>query len=499
MKQQGIENLRAIFRRSRLIVVLLVVLGAIQMNIVRNQQGPLYSAGATVVLSPTDLATALAGLSSYVDPTRIDQTEQALANSRQLFDYAASRTHGVGTGRDLKSAVSVVKSSTTISFSATRDNAAAAVADANAVASAYPSWRASVSNTSIDAAIDQLSAQIKRGGSNADAVSQLGRLRLLKTLTSGNVLLVEKATGAAKTRPRPLRDTLLGAFVGLFAALVVVGLREALDTRVRSEYEVEELLGVPVIGTTERLPRRATPLVLGNREYERYGDMYALIAASIARLREGADRTIIAITSATAGEGKTTTAVNLATALARRNENVCLIDLDTRRPSIARVLRIPRDAHGVDRALLRDANVSSLLWDVSSNGSGLAARPAMSSAAAGARTATVGSRLQVLPMGGDSLGSLSPHGERVAALVRDVSERSDYVVIDTPPALSVPDMTELAKLADIVLVVVRHGQASRRNLDALRRLHRTWPDVDIRAVVADTPPDGDSYSYYAGS
>ena len=61
MKQQGIENLRAIFRRSRLIVLLLVVLGAIQMNIVRSQQGPLYNASANVILSPIDLATALAG------------------------------------------------------------------------------------------------------------------------------------------------------------------------------------------------------------------------------------------------------------------------------------------------------------------------------------------------------------------------------------------------------------------------------------------------------
>jgi Mrp family chromosome partitioning ATPase len=359
----------------------------------------------------------------------------------------------------------------------------------------YPAWRASVSNAWIDAAMAQLRGQIKRAGSDADTVSQLNRLRLLKTLTSGNVLLVEKTTHAVKTRPRPVRDTLLGAFVGLFAALVVVGLREALDTRVRSEYEVEELLGIPVLGSVERLPRRATPLVLGNREYERYSDMYALVAASVARLREGADRTIIAVTSATAGEGKTTTAVNLAAALARRNENVCLIDLDTRRPSVARVLRIPRDAHGVDRALLRDTNVGSLLWDVNSNGAGLDARPAVP---VGGRTATAHSRLQVLPMGSDAIGSLSPHGERLAGLVRDVSERSDYVVIDTPPALSVPDMTELAKLADIVLVVVRHGQASRRNLDALRRLHRTWPDVDIRGVVVDTPPDGDSYSYYAG-
>ena len=61
------------------------------------------------------------------------------------------------------------------------------------------------------------------------------------------------------------------------------------------------------------------------------------------------------------------------------------------------------------------------------------------------------------------------------------------------------DLEAEVRRADIVLVVVRHGQASRRNLDALRRLHRTWPDVDIRGVVVDTPPDGDSYSYYAGS
>src|SRR5258706_14311208 len=59
-----------------------------------------------------------------------------------------------------------------------------------------------------------------------------------------------------------------------------------------------------------------------------------------------ADRTIIAITSATAGEGKTTTAVNLATALARRSEEhtselqsltnlVCRLLLEKKKDTIA--------------------------------------------------------------------------------------------------------------------------------------------------------------------
>ena len=77
----GIENLTAILRRSRWILLVLVVLGVVQMNIVRSQQGPLYSAHAQVILSPTDLATAIAGLNTYVDPTLLDQTEQALADS----------------------------------------------------------------------------------------------------------------------------------------------------------------------------------------------------------------------------------------------------------------------------------------------------------------------------------------------------------------------------------------------------------------------------------
>lgn len=490
MRQNGIENLTAILRRSRWILLVLVVLGIVQMNIVRSQQGPLYSAHARVILSPTDLATALAGLNAYVDPTLLDQTEQALADSPQLFVYAADKTH-VGTANELRSGMSVTKSGTTITFAATSSSPGVAVAKANAVAAAYPNWRAGVSNAAVDTAIAQLRAQIaKASKSNADEVAQLNRLQLLKTLTSGNVLLVERARGAVQTRPQRIRDSILGAFIGFFVALITIGLREAFDTRIRSEQEVEEVLDVPVLGTIERLPRRASPAALINSEYERYGDMYALLAASIARLREGEGSTVIAVTSATSAEGKTTTAVNLSAALARRNEDVCLIDLDTRRPSVAATLKIPADAHGVDRALMQKATIADLLWDIKAERGSMTARPA-TMATNGRR-----SRLQVLPMG-SSVGSISPHADRLSALIREASERADYVIVDTPPALSVADVTELAKLADLVLVVVRYGQASRRNLDALRRLHRTWPTVDIRAVMVDTPVDGDTYSYYA--
>jgi Mrp family chromosome partitioning ATPase len=493
VKTQGFATLVAIARRSLWIVLLLVVLGAIQMNVIRHVQGPRYEARAHVILSPTDLASALSGLTNYVDPTLIDQTEQALADSPQLYAYAAQRDRSLGTAADLEAASTATKNGSTITFGASDSDSHRAAAIANLVAGSYPGWRAQVSGRAIDHAIAQLRAQQKSaGGADPDLAAQLNKLELLKTLTSGNVLLVESAHSATKVRPTPIKDTVLGAFIGLFVALLVTGIREALDSKVRSEDEIEDVLDVRVLGSIENLPRKATPVASG-RDADRYGDMYALLAASIVQQRDGAGPTVIAVTSATAEEGKTTTAVNLAAALARRNSRVKLFDLDTRRPSVGRLLRIPADRPGAEAVLLKGSSVDSLLWDVGLNGSGPSVTPSRDAQARGARR----SNLQVLPIRPATIQTLAATGGRLETLLLEASADTDFVVVDTPPALSTSDVTELAKFVDLVLVVVRHGQVSRRDLEALHRLHRTWPNVDVQAVMVGVPADGSSYSYYS--
>ncbi|HWE80615.1 MAG TPA: AAA family ATPase [Gaiellaceae bacterium] len=482
------------FRRSRWILLLLVLVGAVSMVALRTLEGPLYKAKADVILSPTDLASALAGLSAYVDPTQVDATEQSLASSPQLFASAAAHHPRAGSAAELQAATSVNKNGTTITFSSVSSTDKQAVEMANAVAETYPTWRASVSGTTLTKAIDQLRSQLARSPTGkADILSQLDRLRLLRTVNSGNVLLVEGADGAAKTRPAPLKDGLLGGFIGFFVALLVVGAREALDNRVRSEQEIEEVLGAPVLATIERLPRNLTPLVAVTRTSERYSDMYALLAASIARSREGEDRIVIAVTSAAAEEGKTTTAVNLAAALARRDEQVRLVDLDTRSPSIGRIFSIPKDAPGVDRALRRESPVESLLWDIRANG--VPHAPRKYERATTTRTAV--SNLQVLPMGTVASNDVTAQSGRVTEMIEALGEHTGYVVVDTPPALSLPNATELAEIVDIVVIVVRHGRTSRRDLESLRRLHRSWPDVEVQAVLVDKPSYDNPYAYYA--
>ena len=502
MSSEGVETLKLVARRSVWIVVVLVLLGAAMMTWIRQSQGPEYQASARVVLSPTDLAAAVAGFQGYVDPALIDDTEERLASSAQLFARVAELTDGrLGSASELRSATAVSKDGSTVTFSVTGDDENRVVRTANAVARAYQPWRGEVSGNAIKNAIDQVEEQLSSEQTrDPNLVDELNRLKVLETLTSGNVLLVEPADGAVKTRPSPIRDAIIGGFIGLFVALLVVAVREAIDTRVRSEGEVEDLLNVPVIGTVETLPRRTKLVPIGRRN-QRFGDMYALLAASIARGKDNG-RAVIAVTSATAEEGKTTTASNLAAALARRNADVLLVDLDSRKPSLARLFKIPETAPGIDEVIDRKVTPERAMWSISLNGRALTALPYRSPAVVEETVETNGGEpgrngsLRVLPMRPTSKDGVVQRSPRLRPMIAALRKKADYVVVDTPPALSVPDMTEIAQLVDMILIVVRHGRVSRRSLNALTRLHRQWPEVQVAAVLVGTPRHEDSYTYY---
>ena len=490
------EILTGALRRSLWIVALTVVLGVIALNLVRSREGPEFQATAHVLLSPTDLGLAITGFQTFVDPERLDDAEIELAEARQLYLEAAERTDA--TAPELSSAVSVDLDGNTLQFTATDDDADHAVEMVNAVAETYRGWRADVAGEAIDDAIAQVRSQIRESGATAELRDQLNRLQLLRRLSAGRVLLVETARDAVQTRPNPVRDSILGALLGLFFGLVAVAFREAVDTRVRSETEVEELLEVPVVGTVETLPRRTQLVAFGVRN-ERYADMYALLAANLAQGRKSGEHSVIAVTSATASEGKTTTASNLAAALARRNARVLLVDMDTRRPTLAKVFRIPPTTPGLDAVIARKAKLDDALWTVSLNGR----RPDAHGTAvltgeepqpeADGRPGS----LQVLPLSIGRAGSGLAYSERLPGFFKELQRRADYVVIDTPPALATAEMTEISRLVDVVLVVVRHGRVSRRSLGALTRMYRSWPGVRVNAVLVDAPRH-EGYSYYGG-
>ena len=193
----------------------------------------------------------------YQDPARVDQAEQNLVDSPDLYTYAARRAGGGPiVASELMNSVSGTVSNNVVNFQGTAGRDATAIRAVNVVASAYPPWRAQVKGRAIDSAIDQIRSREASFGKTDELDRQLQQLQVLKTLNAGETLFVDQADGATKTTPRPVKDSILGGVMGLVIALLVVGARELFDTSVRSESDVEDVLEAPVLATIESMPRQ---------------------------------------------------------------------------------------------------------------------------------------------------------------------------------------------------------------------------------------------------
>jgi capsular exopolysaccharide synthesis family protein len=279
---------------------------------------------------------------------------------------------------------------------------------------------------------------------------------------------------AEQVAPRPVLYLTLGAVLGLVIGLAAAFLRHALDSRVKTRRELDEILGAPVLGMIGRDPKIASsPLVM-------YGAPHTALAEAFRQLRTNVQFTdvdrehkVILVTSATDGEGRSTTVCNLGLALAEAGTSVVIVDADLRKPAIARCL-------GVDGTIgLTDVLVNRVPPE-------RALQP-------------IAPALDLLPSGllppnpSELLGS-----NRMVELISKLRAGYDVVLIDTPPLLPVTDAAVLAPRADGVLLLVRQGRTTVQDVQAAKdSLHAVSGRI-IGSVLTMAPLSGKKARNRAG-
>ena len=507
MTSGGVEALKAALRRSLPLVIGLILLGVIAVNGLKQAQGPRYEATAKVLVSSTPLASIISGTQpSFVDPARVQQTALGIADSTEVYQQAAQRDgEAYGTADELQSDVSVTAdpNSDLIGFTASSSDAGDAVGKANAVARGYIGFRTKLAASQVESTVNGLQAALDSlpPGSprRADIEQDLNKLEVLQDNAS-DTTLVEAADSASQTSPAPVRDSIIGFSIGLIIALVLVAVREAVDTTVRSEVDVEDLISVPVLASVRSIPRKNRIVTYGRHQAE-FADSYALLAAQLVHTKAGDEGAAMAVTSSVPREGKTTTAANLAVAIARRGSNVVLADFDFRKPGLAEAFAIPEDAPGALQVMSGRTQLEHACWTASLEGTHprLASpdeAPSHPARTGGTRAVESNGSLRILPSGGTTRSA--PQQEHLQYLLEILRADADLVILDTPPALLTVEVSELARLVDVVLLVVRQGRVSQRNLRTLQRQLRSWPAEVVGAVMTDVQTDT-KYGYYGKS
>jgi len=174
-------------------------------------------------------------------------------------------------------------------------------------------------------------------------------------------------------------------------------------------------------------------------------EQYRALRHMIEQLHRSADLSVIAISSPDAADGKTTTAINLAGTLAQAvDSRVLVIDADLRGANVAAHLGL--DEHAAPGLVDAILNTRLTLESVVQTHSHLN----LSAITAGRRPSAP---YEVLK---------SP---RVGELLAEARRKYDYVIVDTPPLVSVPDSRVIEKWVDGFIIVVAAHRTPRRLLE----------------------------------
>ncbi len=335
---------------------------------------------------------------------------------------------------------------------------------------------------------------------------------VLSALRSSNVRVVDRAKAPLLPyQPSLPINVAIAALTGCMLSVLFVLMRERSDRSIRTPGESARLLQVPelaiipsarrdirtqiVSSANWRNPKRpllasadgsgSTDLVTG---WQRSGSLVAesfrsAVTSIVLWGRDRATRNkVLLVTSAHPGAGKTTSVLNLGLGLAESGRRVLLIDGDLRLPRLGEVFGLEQAiglgdvlaegmAPGIAQELIRDTGLPNLFVLPS-----------------GSRQPNVTQLLHLTSLG---------------ILLDSVKYDYDFILIDSPPALTLSDARLMARHADGVILVFRAGETSVEQSVAVRKYF--WQDgthvfgsiLNDWNAQAEDPAYVNSYTQYA--
>lgn len=302
--------------------------------------------------------------------------------------------------------------------------------------------------------------------------AKLRDIQVDQTLTTGEAKVVTPAVASTDpVRPNPQKDGLTALGAALLLGVLLAFLFEYLDDSIKGRDDVERALdsAVPVLGVVPTVPqwKKASnaELVSVGAPRSPAAEAYRYLRTSVSLLGGDSQVTSLQITSPGTQEGATTTVANLGVVMARAGRRVTMLDCDLRRPRLHRFFGMSNDV-GVSSVMLGEVALDDAVQPVPGveRLSLLASGP--------------------IPPNPSELLSSGSFAEVLNRLVQDGS----FVLVDSPPLLSVTDASVLAALVDANLVVVAAGRTTRKQLHRAYELIRQLVDKPVAGVVLNRVP-----------
>lgn len=288
----------------------------------------------------------------------------------------------------------------------------------------------------------------------------------------GNIRVVDWAEpSSVPVSPKPLRNLMLGCFLGLLLGIGLAFSREAFRNSIQERTDLDGL-GLQFIGSvplakrvrvhhpakrnTKRdwslnRAREIFPYLLTHYNgHAGISEAFRSIRTAIHLSSKTKPLKTILLTSPGPAEGKSTTAANLAVSMAQRGVKTLLVDSDLRKPVLDILFIGSHRKVGLTNHLGRQIDWKEAVRE------------------------TTEKNLYILSAG--SAVKNSPEllsTNRMRAFVNEAKERFGTVIFDSPPLLPVTDALVLSALLDGVVLVVRVEKTTKTSLEQSVKLLRS--------------------------
>ncbi len=313
-------------------------------------------------------------------------------------------------------------------------------------------------------------------------------LQLLKDSITTNVRIVQRPQRPDKPySPRPKRMTFIGvvfAFAGFFFIFLTI---ELLDNSIYTLEDIEVKSKLPPLGEVPLIdfkklraqlgmPSDVEPLYNPDRPLTELEEAIRTLRTNLLFTMNAGNHKTMLITSPSPREGKTFLAGNLAISLAHVGKKTILVDTDMRRPRIHKLMRLENydrskgsssviiGQHTLDEAIIKDTPYENL---------------------------------HILPC-----GPIPPspteliETEGFLKMLRELEERYDVILFDSPPTLSVADTAVLSNYVGGVILVATSGKTKWNALyTTARKIEAVGGNIFGAILNKYDPKHQKSYSY----
>lgn len=285
-------------------------------------------------------------------------------------------------------------------------------------------------------------------------------------------------------KPNKKLYLLVGFILGGILSVGYIFVREAFNTTIDGIEKIKEF-GYPLLAVVPKMGRECEETTKA-QGYEVSRSLVALldtvspVSESFRRLQSNIiysnpDQEInsLMITSSTQGEGKTTVSSNLGIVLAEAGYNVAIVDTDLRRPNLHKIFGL-NSAPGIVEVLFDNVSMDEALQQ------------------------TPMSNLSVI-----SAGNRPPNPSAITQsrafldTIKQLEEKFDFVLIDTPPYGIITDASAMIRQTDGVVIVTRFGKTSEMELNhTINNLQRVNANI-LGTVLSAFNHEKTSDYYYS--